>query len=1840
MKTNIVWWLVGIVSLMAVDASAERNPAQTYNDVLRGNFARTGNSIMTCDRSQESVARCNDVELLAGVSTVNNNNTYTRWIDIDGVVDLDGIGTTDDTYNSSRGDIIGVPATAQIEWAGLYWSGNTRNTGTRTATAPAAQPIGNIQFKTPNAPYVAVTGDWCDAIGDRYQCFSDVTGLVTTSGTYGVANLKSNTGEDDYVGGWELLIAYRDDTQRLRSLTVFDGHVQYNDTTPRAFTFNGFLTPLAGPIQAFATVSVSEGDAGSRDDATFKSQTQPAARTLTQDLGNGTISLLGANIITRSPAFRNTLGHDIDIFDVSTDMRNGDRSAILTLPSTVGEVNDWHKTDFAVDVYFPNVFANKTVLDLNGGDVVRGDTLRYTVTVRNDVTALDAAIKVVAVDALPAGLDYVPGSIRLATTVTGGPVVGAKTDVINDDIADYDLGTRTLTVRLGQGATSTLGGKLIVGASTSFTFDAIVNSSATGQIANVAIIQHEGETLAQQFVRPISAPTDNPVTPAYDDTIVTVSDDTDGDGLGDATDTDDDNDGITDLIEGGGVDPSADDDNDGIPNYRDTSRAGFVDTNNDGVDDRFDADLDGIPNHLDLDSDGDGLFDVAEHGGAAFDLNNDGRIDSLVDVNLNGLADVVDGSIANVLPLPGLDTDMDMTANFLDADDDGDGIPTLQERLDVAIHGAGDLDNIPAWLDTDSDDDMILDADETADIDVDGIPDYLDPSTRFLTAPIDGSFTSSDRPATGGTVTPGASVLVEYVNAAGMVVATRNVNVNNANGIWQTSPTSDLPDGVYTVRATATDGTGNSAVDSVTVTVDTTDPTLVIDTPTQGQTVPTGVVTGTTEPNAVVTVTFDPASGMFQTVTVTADASGNWTATPTTPLADGAHSVDAQATDAAGNQSAVVTRAFVIVSGTPVVIMTPVDGSQTNDPTPALSGTALPGSTVTIVIDGGSAQEQTLTVPSNAAGAWFVFSPTLAEGPHTIVASADNGNGVTTQDSASFSVDTTAPLLSITDPADGEYINDPNPPITGTADPGLIVNISIDGMDVGFAQADVNGDWSFTPIAALTEGPHLILASTEDAAGNTATDLVNIMLDLTPPTVTLSAPQDGSTTGDTTPTVRGRTEADASVEVSIDGTVIGTATADANGFWQLDAPVLADGPHTASAVATDRAGNVSAPATTSFNVDSSLLFVAITTPADGTETNETKPTITGTTIPNATVEIVVDNTPVGMATADANGDFIFTLADDLSEGPHILTTSVMDNGITANDEVRIVVDLTGPSLTIDEPLDGLVTSNRAPTISGTTDPFTTVVIELPDGTSVTLVSDSVGDYSYTPVDPIGEGPVMIVVTAIDAAGNETTEIVNITIDSISPALDITYPDDDAYIAHGDVVFTGTADPAADVRIFVDGVEIGVVTADILGNWSLANPTTLADGVHNVTAQTTDAAGNLTQAESDFIVDSRAPSLTITSPVQAEFVMPGVTTITGTTDPGLVVTVTVDGQPVGTATADANGDWTLDVNDLAVGRHTVVAKTANPALVPATDEVDFFIGSPVVILQPADGGVTASATPAVSGTANPGDTVAIFVDGLKVGEAIADANGDWSFSLTDPLNDGPHTIVADNGTTSASTTFTVATTGGVVTIISPTDGGFVNTPTPTITGTATPGQVVEIYIDDVKVGETVADEDGMWSFVPPTGLGEGDHVIEARVPGNTTQITVTVDTIAPVLTIISPTQGDTVGTSVTVTGTSEPGALIEIIVDGEKVGETVADENGDWSFDLTDLGAGAHVITVRATDDAGNAVEEEITVTVDSTDALNYEVSGGCSSGGAIPTFMMFGVLGLLRRRRRAVSSER
>ena len=202
---------------------------------------------------------------------------------------------------------------------------------------------------------------------------------------------------------------------------------------------------------------------------------------------------------------------------------------------------------------------------------------------------------------------------------------------------------------------------------------------------------------------------------------VTVSafTDSDGDGIINSIDLDDDNDTILDITETNGLDPLADDDADLLPNYRDTDFG--IDANGDGIVDIFDFDNDGVPNHLDLDSDNDGILDIVEAGNASVDTNNNGRTNTVVGANgLDNSLETNDTTTANnsfILP----NTDANGNPDYVDIDADDDGIVDNIEAQLTASYIAPNLIYTEAGIDT-----AYLNGITLVDTDNDLIFDYLD----------------------------------------------------------------------------------------------------------------------------------------------------------------------------------------------------------------------------------------------------------------------------------------------------------------------------------------------------------------------------------------------------------------------------------------------------------------------------------------------------------------------------------------------------------------------------------------------------------------------------------------------------------------------------------------------------------------------------------------------------------------------------------------------------------------------------------------------------------------------------------------------------------------------------------------------------------------------------------------------------------------------------------------------------------------------------------------------------------------------------------------------------------
>jgi hypothetical protein len=160
----------------------------------------------------------------------------------------------------------------------------------------------------------------------------------------------------------------------------------------------------------------------------------------------------------------------------------------------------------------------------------------------------------------------------------------------------------------------------------------------------------------------------------------------------------------------------------------------------------------------------------------------------------------------------------------------------------------------------------------------------------------------------------------------------------------------------------------------------------------------------------------------------------------------------------------------------------------------------------------------------------------------------------------------------------------------------------------------------------------------------------------------------------------------------------------------------------------------------------------------------------------------------------------------------------------------------------------------------------------------------------------------------------------------------------------------------------------------------------------------------------------------------------------------------------------------------------------------------------LITSPANGTVTTNNTPPISGTAEPGATVSVYVKGNLVGTTVANAMGQWTFTPPTPIADGTYAATASardaSGNESgrgAGPTFTIDSVAPMAPVItSPETNATVDDDrTLDVAGVAEALSTVTVYVDGRAVGTTTADATGRFTYeLDPSELGDGAHVLEA------------------------------------------------------------------------------------------------------------------------------------------------
>ncbi|MBH4153510.1 BapA prefix-like domain-containing protein [Pseudomonas aeruginosa] len=1038
-----------------------------------------------------------------------------------------------------------------------------------------------------------------------------------------------------------------------------------------------------------------------------------------------------------------------------------------------------------------------------------------------------------------------------------------------------------------------------------------------------------------------------------------------------------------------------------------------------------------------------------------------------------------------------------------------------------------------------------------------------------------------------GTAEPGSSVTLTDGNGNPIGQTTADTNGN-----WSFTPSTPLPDGTV-VNVVARDAAGNSSPPA-SVTVDAVAPATPTVDPSNGTT-----LSGTAEPGATVTLTDGNGNPIGQ---VTADGSGNWTFTPSTPLPNGTV-VNATATDPSGNASSPASVTVdAVAPATPVV--NPSNGST-------LSGTAEPGATVTLTDGSGNPIGQ---VTADGSGNWSFTPGTPLPNGTVVNATATDASGNTSAGS-SVTVDSVAPATPVVNPSNGTTLS-------GTAEPGSSVTLTDgNGNPIGQVTADGSGNWSFTPSTPLADGT-VVNATATDPAGNTSGQGSTTVDGVAPTTPTVNLSNGSSLSGTAEP---------GSTVILTDGNgnPIAEVTADGSGNWTYTPSTPIANGTVVNVVAQDAAGNSSPPATVT--VDSSAPPAPVINPSNGV-------VISGTAEAGATVTLTdAGGNPIGQVTADGSGNWSFTPGTPLANGTVIVATATDPTGNTGP-QAATTVDAVAPPAPVIDPSNGT-------TISGTAEAGAKVILTDGNGNPIgETTADGSGNWSFTPGTPLANGTVVNAV-AQDPAGN-TGPQGSTTVDAVAPNTPVVNP------SNGNLL-NGTAEPGSTVTLTDgNGNPIGQTTADGSGNWSFTPGSQLPNGtVVNVTAS--DAAGN-TSLPATTTVDSSLPSIPQVDPSNGSVISgtadagntiiitdgngnpigqvtadgsgnwsftPGIplpdgtvvnvvarspsnvdsapavitvdgvapaapvidpsngTEISGTAEAGATVILTDGGgNPIGQATADGSGNWTFTPSTPLANGTVINAVAQDPAgntSGPASVTVDA-IAPPAPVINPSNGVF-------ISGTAEAGATV-ILTDGNgnPIGQVTADGSGNWSFTPGTPLANGSviNALAQDAaGNTSGPASTTVDSVAPATPVLDPSNGTV-------ISGTAEAGATV-ILTDGGgnPIGQATADGSGNWSFTPGTPLTNGTviNAVAQDAAGNTSgPVSTTVDAVAPATPVIDPSNG------VELSGTAEPGVRV-ILTDGNgnPIGQTLADGSGNWTFTPGTPLANGTVVNAVAQDPAGN-----------------------------------------------------
>ncbi|HTO52102.1 MAG TPA: hypothetical protein VMR50_01855 [Myxococcota bacterium] len=662
--------------------------------------------------------------------------------------------------------------------------------------------------------------------------------------------------------------------------------------------------------------------------------------------------------------------------------------------------------------------------------------------------------------------------------------------------------------------------------------------------------------------------------------------------------------------------------------------------------------------------------------------------------------------------------------------------------------------------------------------------------------------------------------------------------------------------------------------------------------------------------------------------------------------------------------------------------------------------------------------------------------------------------------------------------------------------------------------------------------------------------------------MTITSPANHLLTKNTPVTVSGAFGGTATVTVKVNG-----VTATKSGSSYSASVPLTEGSNTLTATATNSAG--SASASVQVTLDRTAPTITVTAPGNNSTTAQASIVVTGTvTDANGVASVKVNGTAVTLS----GSSFSSTVA--LALGSNTITVSATDAAGNTCSTTVAVTRVTGPSVTIGSPANGLLTRTTPITVSGTFGGTATVTVKV-NGVTATKSGSS-----YSASVPLSEGANTLTATATNAGGSASASV-QVTLDRTPPTIVFTSPPNNSTTGAASVVVTGTVTDASPITSFkINGNTV------VLTNGAFSTTVSLAVGSNTITAVACDAAGN-TSTASLTVTRANAPTVTISAPANGLLTRNTPTTVTGSFGGASPVAVSVNG-----VAATLSGSTYSASVPLTEGSNTLTA-TATNAAGSATASVTIKLDTtpPVVtITSPANGTVTAASSTVVTGTvtdANPITSVTVN------GAAVTLTNGAFSTTVSLVLGANP---IAANATDAAGNVGTAAISvtraaPPTVAITAPANGSLTRTTPAVVTGTSTGTTPITVSVNGVAATVTGT------SYSATVPLSEGSNTLTATatnaVGTANASSSVMLDTTPPVVAINTPADGATLATgSTVVTGTvTDASPITTFTVNGAPV--TLSGNAFTTTVSLT---VGANPITASATDAAGNVGTAAISVT--------------------------------------------